>query len=166
MRSADYAVSTDAKDGTKDLVEFVARPAIGLQNEQCEPVVKPETGRSVDELLAHVAAHPGLTLSPPEFLTIDGHAGRRIDVSIAPSWTTTCPEVTDPIVILFTEAGRDMTGSGLEQPGLWRTDRMRIILLDLGDGDVLLVTITARDPADFDGLMAETMPIIESLTFE
>ena len=166
MRSADYAVATDAKDGTKDLIEFVARPGIGLQNEQCEPLVKPDTGRSVDELLAHVAAHPGLTIGPPEHLTIDGHPGRRIDVSIAPSWTTSCPEVTDPIVILFTEAGRDMTGSGREQPGLWRTDKTRIVLLDLGDGDVLLVTITARDPADFDGLMAETMPIVESLTFK
>ena len=72
----------------------------------------------------------------------------------------------DRILILFTEAGRDMTGTGREQPGLWRTDKVRIVLLDLGDGDVLLVTITARDPADFDALMDETMPIVESLTFK
>jgi hypothetical protein len=166
MRSADYAVTTDPKDGTKDLIEFVARPGIGLQNEQCEPLVKPDTGRSVDDLLAHVVGHPGLTLSPPEHLTIDGHAGRRIDVSIKPSWRTSCPDATDPILILFTETGRDMTGSGLEQPALWKTDKMRIVLLDLGDGDVLLVTITARDPTNFDALIDEAMPIVESLTFK
>jgi hypothetical protein len=166
MRSADYAVSTDTKDGTKDLIEFTARPGIALQNPECEPQVKPDTGRSVDELISHVAQHPGLTTSAPQSITIDGHPGRMIDVSIAPSWTGRCPEVPDPILILFTEAGRDMTGSGLEQPGLWRTDKVRLVLLDLGDGDVLLVSIVARDPADFDGLMNETMPIVESLTFK
>jgi hypothetical protein len=166
MRSADYAVATDAKDGTKDLVEFYTRPGIALQDAECAPLVKPDTGRSVDELLAHVAAHPGLTIGPPEHVTIDGHAGRRIDVAISPSWTTSCPEVTDPIVLLFTERGRDMTGSGKEQPGIWRTDKARLILLDLGEGDVLLIQVTARDPAGFDALTTEAMPIVESLTFK
>jgi hypothetical protein len=85
---------------------------------------------------------------------------------MAASWTGTCPEVPDRILVVFTEAGRDMTGTGREQPGLWRTDRMRVVLLDLGDGDVLLVTIIARDPADFNALMDEAMPIVESLTFK
>jgi hypothetical protein len=166
MRSADYAVATDAKDGTKDLIEIVARPGIGLQDAQCEPLVKPGTGRSVADLITHVTTHPGLAASQPQPITIDGYVGQIVDVSMAPSWTGICPEVPDRILILFTETGRDMTGSGKEQPGLWRTDKMRVVLLDLGDGDVLLISILARDPADFDGLMAETMPIVESLTFK
>ena len=32
MRSADYAVASDAKDGTKDLIEIYARPGIALQD--------------------------------------------------------------------------------------------------------------------------------------
>jgi hypothetical protein len=166
MRSADYAVASDPKDGTKDLVEFYARPGIALQDETCEPQVKPDTGRSVDELIAHVTQHPGLVASTPQPITIDGNAGQMVDVSIAPSWTGRCPEVPDRILILFTETGRDMTGSGLEQPGLWRTDKMRIVLLDLGDGDVLLVDLLARDPANFDALVSEAMPIVESLKFK
>ncbi len=150
MRSADYAVASDPKDGTKDLVEFYARPGIALQDQTCEPQVKPETGRSVDELIAYVTQHPGLTASIPQPITIDGHAGQMVDVSIAPSWTGRCPEVPDRILMLFTETGPDMTGSGLEQPGLWRTDKMRIVLLDLGDGDVMLIDLLARDPANFD----------------
>ena len=165
MRSADYAVATDAKDGSKDLIEIVARPGIGLQDEQCEPLVKPDTGRSVADLITHVTTHPGLTATTPQPITVDGHAGQMVDVAMAPSWTATCPG-PGRILILFTEAGRDMTGTGREQPALWKTDRMRIVLLDLGDGDVLLVAITARDPADFDALMDETMPIVESLTFK
>ena len=150
MRSADYAVASDPKDGTKDLVEFYARPGIALQDQTCEPQVKPETGRSVDELIAYVTQHPGLTASIPQPITIDGHAGQMVDVSIAPSWTGRCPEVPDRILMLFTETGPDMTGSGLEQPGLWRTDKMRIVLLDLGDGDVMLIDLLARDPANFE----------------
>ena len=37
---------------------------------------------------------------------------------------------------------------------------MRVVLLDLGDGDVLLIDILARDPANFDALMTEAMPIV------
>jgi len=166
MRGADYAVASDPKDGTKDLVEFYARPGIALQDETCEPQVKPDTGRSVDELIAHVTQHPGLAASMPQPITIDGHAGQMVDVSIAPSWTQRCPEVPDRILMLFTEVGRDMTGSGLEQTGLWRTDKMRIVLLDLGDGDVMLIDLLARDPANFDALIDEAMPIVESLTFK
>ncbi len=166
MRSADYAVATDPKDGFKDLIEFYARPGIGLQDETCEPQVKPDTGRSVDELIAHVTQHPGLVASAPQPITIDGHAGQTVDVTIAPSWTGRCPEVPDRILMLFTETGRDMTGSGLEQPGLWRTDKMRIVLLDLGDGDVMLIDLLARDPANFDALIKEAMPIVESLKFK
>ena len=65
MRSADYAVATDAKDGTKDLIEVYARPGSALQDATCEPEVKPETGRSVAELISHVIQHPGLTASTP-----------------------------------------------------------------------------------------------------
>ena len=166
MRSADYAVASDAKDGTKDLIEFYTRPGIAVQDAQCTPQVKPDTGRSVDELLAHVAAHPGLTVGTPQPITIDGHAGKMVDVTIAPSWTGSCPEVPDRILLLFTETGRDMTGSGLEQPGLWRSDKMRLVLLDLGDGDVLLIDILARDTNAFDRIVAEAMTIVESLTFK
>ncbi len=109
MRSADYAVASDAKDGTKDLIEFYARPGIALQDETCEPQVKPDTGRSVGELIAYVTQHPGLTASTPQPITIDGHSGQMVDVSMAPSWTGRCPEVPDRILMLFTETGRDMT---------------------------------------------------------
>lgn len=104
--------------------------------------------------------------SVPQPITIDGHAGQMVDVSIAPSWTQRCPEVPDRILMLFTETGRDMTGSGLEQPGLWRTDKMRVVLLDLGDGDVVLIDMVARDPANFDALIDQAMPIVESLKFK
>jgi hypothetical protein len=166
MRSADYATATDPKDGTKDLVEVYTRPGIAVQDAQCAPLVKPDTGGSVDELIDHVTQHPGLVASVPQPVTIDGHAGQMIDVSLAPSWTGGCPGDTERVLLLFTERGRDMTTSGNEQVAVWKTDKIRFVLLDLGDGDVVLVDLVARDPADFEALMAEAMPIVESLTFE
>ena len=166
MRSADYAVAGDPRDGSKDLIEVYTRPGIAVQDADCAPLVKPDTGGSVDELIAHVTQHPGLTAGVPQPITIDGHAGQMVDVSIAPSWTGGCPGDPERVLLLFTERGRDMTTSGNEQWAVWKTDKTRIILLDLGDGDVVLIDLVARDPANFDALIDEAMPIVESLTFK
>jgi hypothetical protein len=167
MRSADYATTADARDATKDLIEVYARPAVAVHDEAtCEPKVEPDTGRSVRDLIAHVTQHPGLTTGTPTDITIGGHAAQMVDAALAPSWTGHCPDLAEPLAILFTEAGPDMTDSGLEQTGVWSTQKSRFVLVDLGDGDVVLVAIHAPDPSRFDELMADAMPIVESLTFE
>ena len=166
MRSDDYATASEPRDGTKDIIEIYTRPGIALQDAECEPLVRPEAGFSIEELVTHVKQHPGLTSGMPRDIAIDGHAGKMVDVSIDPSWTGGCPGDTERVVLVFTERGRDMTTSGLEQWAVWKTDKTRLILLDLGDDDVVLIDMVARDPADFDALMNEAMPIVESLTFE
>ncbi len=123
-------------------------------------------GRSVAELVTYVTQHPELTASTPQPITIDGHAGQAIDVQIAPSSTAECPVVGGPFVLVFTESGRDMTNSGLDQWALWKTSKARIILLDLGDGDVVLITLKTLDPSRFDALLRDAMPIVESLKFK
>ena len=42
----------------------------------------------------------------------------------------------------------------------------RLILLDLGDGDVVAIGAWTRDQAAFDAFIPEAMPVIESFTFE
>jgi hypothetical protein len=166
MPTDDYATSSEPRDGTKALIQVYARPAVAVQDETCAPLVEPGTGRSVDELIGHIIGHPGLSAGESQSITIDGHAGRAVDVEIAASWTGGCPDLVEPLVILFTEAGRDMTTSGLEQVGLWNTQKARLMLLDLGDGDVVLIIVSAADGASFEPLIAEAMPIVESFTFE
>ena len=41
-----------------------------------------------------------------------------------------------------------------------------MILLDLGQGDVVLIFIDAGDGTKFDALVAEAMPIVQSMTFK
>jgi hypothetical protein len=167
MRSDDYAtVSDDPRDATKDLIEVITRPAAALQNARCETIAKPGVGRSVDELIDHVTHHPKVTAGTPKPITIGGHAGKYVDVQIAPSADAPCPDVDGDTVFLFTEIGQDMTGSGLEQYGLWKTSKARVILLDLGDGDVVLISAHAFDEPSFEALLPDAMSIINSMRFE
>lgn len=166
MRSDDYAAGSDPRDGSKDLIEVITRPAAALQDATCDPAVKSGVGRSVDELIDYVTHHRDITAGKPQPIRIDGHAGKYVDVQIAPSADARCPDVDGDLVFLFTESGPDMTDSGLEQYGLWKTTKARLILLDLGGGDVLLVSLHAFDPASFEALLPEAMPIVNSITFE
>ena len=76
----------------------------------------------------------------------------------APSWTKSCPFSNDipsvPLVYSNTET--------LDPGG---DDRYRLILLDLGQADTALIDIEAVDPASFDSLVAQSMPIIETFHF-
>jgi hypothetical protein len=166
MRSDDYATVSDFRDASRDLIEVITRPAAALENATCETTVKPGVGRSVDELIDYVTHHPDLTAGKPQPITIGGHAGRYVDVQIAPSANAPCPDIDGDLVFLFTESGPDMTGSGLEVYGLWKTSKARVILLDLGGGDVVLISVHAFDPASFETLLPEAMPIINSIRFE
>jgi hypothetical protein len=98
---------------------------------------------------------PGLVTTVPRTITIDGHPGKWLDVRIDPAWTKTCPGETTPIVTYL------MPGTAISG-----TEHERLILLDLGDGDVLLIVVWAGDQATFDPFIAAAMPIVQSLKFE
>ncbi len=48
---------------------------------------------------------------------------------------------------------------------LFSSGSMRVILIDLGGGDVLAAIVDSTDPATFDQLVADAMPIVESFRF-
>jgi hypothetical protein len=50
--------------------------------------------------------------------------------------------------------------------GLLGAERQRLILVDLGDGDVVGIMIRTSDPTAFDAFTAEAMPIVESFRFK
>ena len=81
-------------------------------------------------------------------------AGHPLD----PSWTGICegdPDTT-PIVVYLNPGGVGIRGD----------ERARLILLDLGDGDVVAIAVWTRDQATFDTFIPEAMPVIESFRFE
>ena len=87
-----------------------------------------------------------------------------LDVSVSPTWTATCPAITDkPYVPLFTN-GESSEADSFDW-GLTAGAAMRLFLLDLPDGRTMLIDIEAQDKATWDALVAEATPIVNTFVF-
>jgi hypothetical protein len=155
--SSDFANVPD-RDVDSEILLFT-QPIAQSQENPCsihdgEP--QPGVGRTVDDLIAWLHQVPGLRATDPMGITIAGHSGKSVDLSLEPDWTGT----PDCDVLEFIKAS---DGGPVAIAGVIRE---RLILLNLGQGDVLAIRIFTRDPARFDAVVAEAMPIIESFRFK
>ena len=139
------------------------QPAATAQNAECKSDELTSVPRTVNGLVDWIRGLPSLDAGAPKAITIDGHPGQWLDVGVSPSWKTVCPGETQPIAVFLTESG---AGDAADTFGLTAGDRARLIFLDLGGGDLGMVTIYSTDTARFDGLAAQAMPIIQSFHFE
>ncbi|MFI5261383.1 MAG: hypothetical protein ACHQZR_02360 [Candidatus Limnocylindrales bacterium] len=98
----------------------------------------------------------GLITTAPASITIDGHAGQWLDVRYDPSRETACKGGPGGAV------GYLMPGVGVDNTA----QRQRVIVLDLGSGDILAVVINSDTTAPFAAFAAQAMPIVSSLTFK
>jgi hypothetical protein len=161
--SADYANETDTgpvDEQRHGLTLFVHPTA----TDQADCSLKEAAGvdPSVDGLISFVASLPSLAAGQPQAITIDGHAGKWIDVALDPDWTGRCSDS-----FLAESAASDrQSGAGQWGVGIVGAERRRLIFLDLGNGDVLLIDIDSADPTRFDDLVTQSMPIVESFKFE
>jgi hypothetical protein len=138
-------------------IDLFTQPTAMTQDRPCSDQVDPGVGRTADELASWITTVPGLVTTEPAPITIGGRSGQTLDISLDPAWTGTCegdPD-TSPIVTYL-------------NPGLAvrHDQRTRLILLDLGDGDVVAIGTWTRDREAFDAFMPGAMPVIESFQFE
>ena len=91
---------------------------------------------SAQALTDWFTSQPGLVVTEPQPTSIGGLSGLMIDLSLAPSWTETCPfHVPDvPLVNLLRGTGPSQTLSVLVAAG-WTT---RLYLLDFEDDNVAI----------------------------
>jgi hypothetical protein len=131
------------------------QPTAMTQDKPCSDTIAPGVGRTVDELVTWVRTVPGLIATAPTAVTIDGHPGQSLEVRLDPAWTKTCDGSTEPLVTYF-------------NPGLavGPDQRERLILVDLGNGDVAAIAVWTRGATTFDAFVSEAMPVIESFTFK
>ena len=132
------------------------QPTAMSQDKPCADTVQPGVERTVDALATWLGTVPGLIASAPTAVTIDGRPGKMLDLRLDPAWTKKCegdPE-QNPIVTFL-------------NPGIAvaADQRARLILLDLGDGDVIAIAIWTRDQATFDAWAPEAMQVIQSFKF-
>jgi hypothetical protein len=131
------------------------QPTAMTQDKPCSDTVLPGVGRTVDDLVTWLGTVEGLIASAPSPITIDGHPGQWLDLRRNPTWTKTCEGGAETLVTFL-------------NPGIavGEDQRVRLILLDLGDGDVVAIGIWTRDQATLDAWIPEAMPVIESFTFK
>ena len=134
-----------------------------------------------EELIGWLTRHPALDTSTPEEIIVDGFLGQVVDVDIASDWTGTCTEPgwegTGPYVPLWFDAN-DLHNNPTDQldaddghygsgaiPGGATSDPQRVILLDVGAGDTLLIMIDSAEAAGQAAFVEQAMPIVRALTF-
>ena len=161
--SADFALEGKVGPDAVHKIELHWQYAASAQNAECKSAELTSVPRTVDGLIAWIRGLASLDAGAPSAITIDGQPGQWLDVSMASSWTTLCPGATQPIAVILTEAG---SSAAADTYAIGQTDRVRMVFLDLGGGDLLMVEIITSDAARFDSLVAQAMPIIGSFIFE
>ena len=132
------------------------QPTAMTQDRPCSDQVEPGVGRTVDDLIAWLQTVPGLNTTGPTQISIDGNPGQMLDLSRDPAWTATCEGSSSERLVTFLNPG---IAVGEDQ-------RVRLILLELGNSDVVAIGVWTRDQATFDAFIPEAMPVIESFRFE
>jgi hypothetical protein len=158
MRAASYAAGgVNQGEVAPDTITLLARPsAASLAN--CAEDPEPGVGTDSEALASWIRTHPGLTVTEGADLVIDGIQAAVLDVAVRDEWSETCdletPFTAAPVFV------------GDYHWAVAKGDRMRVVLLDLPGGTTVAITVDPEDPATFEGLVAETLPIIESFDFE
>jgi hypothetical protein len=159
--AADYRLedASGPPDRNYHEIFLFTQPLAARQDAACSDTPDPTIDRSAAGLLAWLGTLPSLSLSKALPVTIDGHRGTMVDIGLKASWKTSCPGDAVPSAAYFTQAGDRQNAYGV---GIFAGERQRLILLDLGGGDVLGIQIDSVDPSRFDELATAAMPIIES----
>jgi hypothetical protein len=163
--SADYALETSdgPPAGTWREISMKVAPAANRLSSDCASSEDRSIKPTVDGLVSYVQGLKSLTTSDAHDITVGGHKGRWLDIQIAPSWTGTCPDVPAGTAAssILVRAG-DPEGYSF---GLNGAERARLVFVDIGGGDTVVFIVDSSDPARFDQLATDAMPIIESFTF-
>ena len=87
-----------------------------------------------------------------------------VDLTLSPSWRGSCPDMDG----VRSAAVLREAGSGGEgwRSRLGPSDRARLIVLELGGGNLVAIAIVdTRGQDGFDAFVTEAMPIVQSMHF-
>jgi hypothetical protein len=138
------------------------------QAANCPDAVEPGVGSSPAELATWLQGLPGLVTTTPTPVSIGGHSGLRMDVSVATAWRQACeqfyPGGPARVVFTFTDPV-DSPNKVFIRDALEGDAHSRYILLEFGAAHTLLIEISAPDEASWNDLVQAAMPIVETFEF-
>jgi hypothetical protein len=151
MPSDSFATTPDSPPVHE--IVFSIQPSPLAKDAACVSSPPPAVGISVDELVGWLGTINGLIATGPTPISISGHDGQWLDLRVDQAADGLCLEDGKPLVEYMTSQPSGVIGE----------QRQRLILLDIGAGDVLAIALISEDPATFDAFVAEAMPVVESV---
>lgn len=169
----DYSFAP-AGVSSDDTVRVFFDMYIASKDATCSETPQPGIDPTARAIVADLVADPRLVTGVPVTTHIGGLDGLRVDVRMAPTYTGTCPfsegKPTVPVIVDETrrvpQQGSEFTNGPFW--GVGGTERLRLIVLDrppVGSANVVFV-IDSVDGPTFDDLVAKSMPVLESFTFD
>jgi hypothetical protein len=126
---------------------------------ECEEKPDPSVDQSIEALSSWLTEHPGLQTTEPIRVSVGGLDGVYLDISLASSWTTTCPFSEGQPVVPFIIGGDPSSLHHVILPGF----EVRLYLLEYEDGNVAIEV--GPEGGSLEEYLEEVAPIIESLQF-
>jgi hypothetical protein len=156
-----YGIETDL--GVVAPIEVMGLNAIAEQTDACGPIRKPGVGSSVEDLIAAVRSHPGLTATDPVAAEIDGFKGQSIDFGVKAPWDKRCPAIDSdfPVVLMLTDTG--------EPPG--RTigytvnQRVRWTVLDVRGETIIVELVGPAGASEFTSSLVAAQAVVDTFKF-
>lgn len=156
MKSDEYA-RLGSGDVTDASVYVFGHPQAASQAQGCPSEPQPGVGLSVPALMDFVTSLRSVDSTAPREITINGRSAQWTDLRMAPSWNGTCDWFDGPIApLMYANTGVD---------GISPTLMMRMVLVDIGHGDTVLIEISVEDPTRWESVVAEGMQIVQSMRF-
>ena len=116
-------------------------------------------GQTVEALAAWLTAHPGLEVTEPQPVSVGGLDGVWLDISLASSWTATCPFSEGKPVVPFIIGGGVSSLHHVLLPGF----QERLYLLTYEQDNIVIEVGTEGERLP--EYLEAVGPILDSLTF-
>jgi hypothetical protein len=122
----------------------------------CSARPKPGVGTSSDAMTSWLSRHPALDATEPVDVALGAAGGSWVDVRLDDGWKQSCPHG----LVLVT--GQPDGEEGWE---ISANEKIRFYVLDVPSGDTVTIVTGGRSPGEFDDVIGEAAPVVESFEF-
>jgi len=119
-------------------------------------------GRRAADWIAFLTSNPGLVASAPVAVDFGGVTGQQVELSVAGTWTATCPNHNAHYVTLLTQP---VQGRPSEY-GLGSDGRVLITVVDVGAKTVVIQSYGPLSTTQFASAIAPVRQIISTFRFD
>ena len=152
----------DQADPNDPYVLMWSDAAIVDQSDQCSTNPDTGLGRRAADWIEFLTSHPGLVASEPLSIDFGTVTGQQVELAVADSWTTVCPDHGSFYVGLLTQS---VEGQPSEY-GLGSNQRLLMTVVDVGDRTVVMQTYGSSDADDFAASIGVIRDLIATFRFD